>query len=368
MTAHGITNWAKTAKGNAKLDEAWLSTTEPGSKIVTLRQNRTLKDSFLKPMLDTHLWNGRVHPNYNQTKSDDYGTVTGRLSCSDPNLQQASKRNATIGRMHRSCFLADEGMIWGSVDYAQCEPVLLAVYSGAKVLLEGFRANPPRDAHSSVTKAVNSDWNRMDQEEFDRVVVPTPEFKKARDIGKRVNQTLLTGGGQGVLTEKYGIPPNEVKRIWADYFRALPEIKRLQKTSGNIMRNRGFVVSLLGRRARLRGFPQDRSKSYTSVNRLLQCGNADIIKLKMVEVDEYLKSEGRPIDMINSVHDSLDFQFHEEHRQHYYNCLGIMEDFGPDAQIKLSVPLRVEEGEGPDWAVATFGPEKTDKLDKTPIK
>lgn len=354
----GITNWGKTATGKPQFNEEWLSTFPAGQKIVTLRRSRTLKDSFMLPMLNGHIWNGRVHTTYNQTKTDDYGTVTGRLSCSDPNLQQASKRDPTIGRLHRSCFLADEGMIWGSADYAQCEPVLLAIYSGAKVLVDGFCADPPEDAHSAVTKAINSTWHAMSREEFRASGIDkTPEFKAARQTGKRVNQTLLTGGGQGVLTKKYGIPPAEVKRIWADYFRALPEIKKLQKDSERVMRNRGYVVSLLGRRARLRNWPMDKSKSYTSVNRLLQCGNADIMKLKLVEIDDYLKSEGRPMDILNTVHDSLDFQFHPDARHHYEQCLRIMTDFGPNCPIQLWVPLNVDFDEGPDWATATFGAE-----------
>lgn len=342
--------------GRPQLNEAFLSTFELGQKIVQLRRLRTLKDSFLRPMLETHLWNGRVHANYHQTKVDEYGVVTGRLSCSDPNLQQGSKRNPEIGRLHRSIFIPDEGMIWGSADYKQCEPVLLAVYSRARVLIDGFWAVPPVDAHSAVTKATNRKWASMPQADFDAAgIAITPEFKAAREIGKRVNQTLITGGGQGVLTEKYGIPKEDVSQIWDDYFAAMPEIKRLQKAAGKKMRRTGFVRSLLGRKARL----EYKNRSYIAVNRLLQCGNADILKLKMVQIDEYLKSEGRPIDLLNNVHDSIDFQFVEGNRHHWVEALNIMTDFGPGQPIVLDVPLDVDYDEGRDWAIATFGEEKS---------
>lgn len=364
LREQGVDNFVYNGKTpRPTLNEEWLSTSEHGQKIITLRKNRTLRDSFLLPMLDRHIWNGRVHPNYHQMKGEEYGTDTGRLSCSDPNLQQASKRNRKIGRMHRSCFIPDEGRMWGSADFAQCEPVLLAVYSRARVLLDGFAANPPKDAHSAVTKAIDRRWMHMSDEEFEALeIAKSPEFKAARETGKRVNQTLLTGGGKKVLTRKYGIPPDEVERVWTEYFRALPEIKRLQRQStGRMLRNK-FVRSLLGRKARL----ESSNKAYVALNRLLQCGNADIIKLKMVQIDEYLKSEGRPVDMLNNVHDSLDFQFPADPEDtgrwgegwgHYYKCLEIMQDFGEDQPIRLDVKLRVDHNEGMTWADATFGEE-----------
>lgn len=330
---HGATDWPVTeARGLPSFPEQWLMTHEAGKQIVAVRQLRTLKNTFFDPMLETHLWQGRVHTTYHQLRGDEYGTVTGRLSSSDPNFHAVSKRNKIIGRLHRSIFTPDHG-IWASVDYKQCEPVLLAYYSRCKVLLDDYRNNPKADSHQAVATAANID----------------------RDTGKRVNQTLITGGGKGVLTKKYGIPPDKVDEIWDAYFKAMPEIKELQNTSSKRMRRRGYVMSLLGRRARLR----DPNKAYTALNRLLQCGNADIIKVKMVQIDEYLASEGRPMDLINNIHDDLSYDFNEDARQHYEKCLEIMQDFSSEGQpILLDVPLRVDPGEGRNWAEATFGPEQ----------
>ena len=172
------------------------------------------------------------------------------------------------------------------------------------------------------------------------------------NYGKRINQTIITGGGKGVLTHKYKIPADEVDTIWDDYFKAMPEIRQLQKEASAVMRNRRYVISLLGRRARYR------DKDYVAVNRLLQCGNADIIKLKMVEVDEYLASEGRPLDMLNNCHDALDFQFNEEHRHVYEECLAILTRFGPGEALDLKVPIEIDRGEGPNWEIATYGEPK----------
>jgi len=339
---NGVTDWPLTPKGKPSFPEEWLDTHEPGKKIVQVRRLKTLKTSFIDPMQETHLWNGRVHTSFNQLRGDEYGTVTGRLSSSEPNLQQVPKRNEDLGRIFRSIFIPDEGMTWGSVDYSQCEPRLLAYYSQSKVLTEGYTSDPPVDAHTAVAIACFGDASKAN-----------------RDYGKRINQTLITGGGKGVIVKKYRVKPEEVDDIWDKYFERMPEIKQLQKRAARRMEERGFVRSLLGRKARL----FDRNKSYTAVNRLLQCGNADIIKLKMVEVDEYLASIGRPIDMLNNVHDAIDYQFPEEHRSVYKECLDMMQDFGPGQAIELTIPILVDHDEGPDWAIATYG-QPSDKINK----
>lgn len=325
--------------------ESWLETHEAGKQIIAVRKLETLNSTFVQPMATEHLWNGRVHTSFNQLKTDEFGTVTGRLSSSAPNLQAVPKHNEMIGRLFRSIFVPDDGMIWRSDDYAQVEPVLLAFYSRCKVLIDGYRADPPVDAHSAATRAITPNWQSLSDK----------EFKKIRnDTGKRVNQTLVTGGGKGVLVKKYKVDPKEVDRIWNEYFRAMPEIRVLQKQSSARFRRRGYVLSLLGRRARLRHANLD----YTATNRLLQCGNADILKLKMVEMDEYLASEGRPVDLLNNVHDSIDFQFLEENRKYYEECSRIMQDFSEGQVIELDVPLRVDGDEGPNWAIASYGPER----------
>lgn len=376
MEANGQTNWPLTPTGKPSFPEQFLLQSEAGKAVVDIRRLETLKSSFIEPMINNHLWNGRVHSEYNQMRGDEYGTITGRLSSSNPNLQQVPKRNVEIGKVFRSIFVPDDGMIWGSVDFSQCEPRLLAYYSGARVLVDGYLSSPPVDAHTSVTIATNPDWDELDK----------AERKARRETGKRVNQTILTGGGVRALGH-YGV--EEPERIMREYFDRMPEIKVLQKEAANVLKRRGYVCSLLGRRAHL----EDRDKSYVAVNRLLQCGNADIIKLKMVEIDEHLDRSGRPIDLLNNVHDALDFQFAEEHRKVYEECLEIMQGFGPEDEITLPVkvtdpevverfkdvakpafkdgaelytvdgkrvydvplPMEIEAGEGKSWATATYG-------------
>lgn len=344
MEKHGVTDWPMTPKTNKpSFPESWLKLSEPGRQIIAGRQVVHMLNSFITPLLEEHIWNGRVHTTFNQMRGDEYGTIIGRLSSSEPNLQQAHKRDPVRGRILRGGFIPDDGMIYAEADYRQCEPVLLAYFSRCKVLLDGFRAVPPVDAHAAVTRAMNlskgyDDWAKE-------------EKKAARENGKRINQTLITGGGKGVIVERYGADPAEVDQQYRDYFRAMPEIRTVQQTTAQLFKQRGYMVTLLGRRLHL---PR-RDLSYVALNRILSGGNADIIKSKMVEIDDYLESVGRPIDMLNSIHDALDFQFDPAHRKVYNECIEIMQRFGPDDLITLDVPLGVDHDEGANWAVATFG-------------
>ena len=336
MENNGKTDWPMTAptkafpNGQPSFSEQWLVKSDIGKHIVNLRKYENLENSFINPMIETHLFKGRVYPEYHQLRGDEYGTVTGRLSSSNPNLQQINKRNKELGQLHRSIFVPDEGMEWGSADYRQMEPTLLAYYSRCQALLDGYRADPPIDAHQVVANMTGMD----------------------RETGKRINQTLITGGGKGVLVSKYGVDPTKVDEYWRIYFEKMPEIKTLQRQASNKMAQRGFVISLLGRKCRL----NDPKKNYVGLNRLLQTGNADCLKLKLVEVDDYLRSEGDDkCNILTNVHDAIDFQFHPDYKGIYNEALKIMTNFGPGDLIKLDVPVGVDHKEGKSWAEATYG-------------
>ena len=324
----GITDYPTTDKGNSSFAESWLLTNSLGKKIIAARKYGNLINSFNNPMY-AYMHQGRIHTEFNQSRSDQYGTITGRLSSSRPNMQQVPKRNVELGKLFRSVFIPDEGMI--CVDYSQCEPRLLAHYSKCKVLLSGYLSNPPIDAHTAVAKAAGID----------------------RDAGKRLNQGLLTGMGKAKLIAELGVSEAQGEKIWDDYFRSMPEIKQLQRAAASKMRGAGFVRSILGRRARLDTRTHD--MSYKAVNRLLQCGNADIIKKAMVDIDNYLESEGDQVHMLLSIHDSIDFQFYEDNRPQFEQALKIMQDFGPDRGVSLLVPMDVDVGEGKNWAEASYG-------------
>lgn len=354
MEKHGHTDWPRTApsktrpSGSPSFPEAYLENHDAGQKVLKLRKWQNLNATFCLPLRDRHLWNGRVHTTFNQLRNDDYGTVTGRLSSNEPNLQQVPKHDEELGRLFRSAFVPDYGL-WGDRDYSQIEPRLMAYYTRAKVFLNDFRTNPLADSHTAVAKdAKGAAWDEMS----------ASEQKHFRNTwAKRVNQTVITGGGKRALMNKYKMSQREAEEALARYFRTVPELRPFQKRAARRFRERGYVISLLGRRMRL----LDPDKDYTAFNRLLQTGNADILKIKMVELQEYLDSERADVEMLLNCHDALSFQFmlDGKSRKVYAECKRLMEDFSSEsAVIKLDLPLRVDEGEGRDWAVATYGEKK----------
>jgi len=329
---NGEFGWPTTPTGRPSFPEEYLRTTAIGKKIVAVRKAKRMIDAFIDPMIERHLHKGRVHSSFNQLRGDDFGTVTGRLSSSNPNLQQVPKRDEEVGVLFRSIFKPDDGMIWGSADYSQCEPRLLAHYSGCKVLVDGYTMQPPVDAHTAVANAAGID----------------------RQSGKRLNQALLTGAGTKKAASMLGKPMEEAMEIVNQYFNAMPEIRTLQSHAADVMKSRGYVKSILGRRSRLEG----RGYEYKAVNRLLQCSNADMIKLSMVNIDRMCREVGG-IDMLNNVHDSIDFQYTPGREKAYRDALATMCDFP-----MLRVPIEVEEDSGPDWGWASYGEDSWRKIMK----
>lgn len=330
---NGVTDWHLTPKGQPSFAEEWLVKSELGRDIVAVRKFRHLENSFLTPLIERHIWNGRVHCNYNQTRGEQFGTVTGRLSSNEPNMQQVHKRDEVLGSLFRSIFIPDEGRIWSSEDYNQIEPRLLAHYAKVRVLLEGYLADPPIDAHSAVAKAANI----------------------TRQAGKTMNQALLTGAGEAKIALMLGT--DDAPKIIEDYFGRMPEIRSFQKHAAKVMQGKGHVRSWLGRRARL----EHHSFAYKALNRLLQMGNADVLKKAMVEVDEYYASEGDVVHLLGNCHDAFDDQFPEEYRHIHERGLEIMQDYGPGRSTEFAVPFIMEVDEGKNWAEATYGIETVRK-------
>lgn len=332
----------KFPNGQLSFNEAFLSHHPIGKPIIEVRKLRTLTNSFITPLVERHIWNGRVHPHYNQTRGEERGTITGRLSCDSPNMQQVPKRNKELGALFRSIFVPDPGHEWKSADYGQCEPRLLAHFAQVRTLLDGYMADPPLDAHSAVAKQAGIE----------------------REPGKRMNQALVTGAGKNRMMEllyEYGADPMEANRIYNQYFRAMPEIKPFQKKVADIYKRRGFITTLLGRRLHL----NDPRFDYQGVNRILQGGNADINKKALADVDELYASEGDHCALLNDVHDDLCHQVPPDCEKTFKRAIELMEDYGPNGQsVYLTVPMVVDVGMGKNWAEASYGVETVAKMFK----
>lgn len=326
----GRTDWPKTGKGNPSFTEKYLSTFPEGKLIVDLRKWTNLDNSFISPLLENHVHNGRVHTQFNQNKADDYGTISGRLSSSHPNMQQIPKHNKELGKLFRRGFVADEGYVFYEADWSQAEPRLFTHYSREPVLVEGYSSDPPRDMHQVVADM----------------------FQKDRGTtAKRMNMGMLTGMYPKSFAGHMDLPLDEATELWERWFKLFPGIKDFQDMAKKVIMSRGHVTTLLGRRGRM----ENRRLAYKAVSKIIQGGQADMAKYKLIEIDTYLEQEeGDIAHLLAAVHDSFVGQYPEDDSKIISNVLKILEDVqGPP--FNLLVPFKADFGKGDNWAEATYG-------------
>lgn len=330
MEAAGETNWPTTAKGAPSFTEGFLKKSETGRAIINIRQLMNLLSKFVDPLVNEHIHNGRVHAHLNQLKTDESGTAA-RFSCSDPNLQAIPKRNKKLGPRFRRVFIADEGMLFYEADYSQCEPCLFAHFSREPALVEGYSMDPPRDMHAVVADM------------FDVERDPT---------AKRMNMGMLTGMQARTFAAHMDWPLDKATQMWNKWFEGFPGIRAFQANAKALIRERGYVRTLLGRR----GHREDARFDYKATSKIIQGGNADIMKYKILEIDEWLESIGDPAHLLMTVHDSLLWQAPdtEEGRAISKRITEIMVDV-QTPPFNLRVPFRVDFDSGYSWAVATYG-------------
>jgi len=331
----GRTDWPTTAPserfpdGQPSFTEKWLSTFPEGRLIVDLREATNLINSFLSPLLERHLWRGRVWPTLHQTAQDNFGTISGRFSCSDPNLQQVPKHNKKLGRLFRSVFVPDEGFVLYEGDYSQCEPRLFAHYSREPALIDGYNASPPRDMHK-----VAADMLGVDRD----------------TVAKRVNMGLLTGMQLKTFAEHMGWDIRMARNVFNEWKRAFPEIARFQREAKQAMLRRGYVRTLLNRMCRL----DDPRFAYKATSRIIQGGNADIVKYKLREADRMLEANGDRVQLLMSIHDSFVWQAPLGEEKTVEELVRLFMDV-QSPPLSLRVPFKMDVGRGANWAEATYG-------------
>lgn len=324
-------SWPRTPKGALQFTEAILKTVPEGRDVIATRKLEHARSSFTIPLKEEHLHRGRVHTSFNQMKADEFGTVSGRLSSSRPNLQQVPKRDKFIGKEYRRCFLPDEGHIWYDNDYKQQEYVVFTDYTRDPALVAGYSANPPVDIHQNVADMLNVERD------------PT---------AKRMNLGMLYGMGIAKLALSLGVPEWQAREWMKSYHEKFPSAKGFLKTAEARARQRGFIFTYLGRKRR---FPDIRF-AHKAGNAVIQGSSADITKLKMAEIDEYFASEGDVFRLILQCHDSLSWTGPENGDKINTEALRIMGSFGKDDLITMGVPLGIDASIGNNWSEATFGP------------
>lgn len=330
VEAAGHTDWPTTEKGNPSFTERWLKTFPEGRNIVAIRKWTNLKNSFIGPLLESHVFEGRVHATFNQLKTDEYGTPA-RLSCSHPNLQQIPKRDKELAPMFRRGFVADPGFVFHEADWSQCEPRLFAHYSKEPALIEGYCQTPFRDMHQVVADMLGVERD------------PT---------AKRMNMGLLTGMFPKTFAEHMGWTVPYATEQWNRWYSAFPKVRDFQNMAKQTLQNRGYVRTLLGRRGRL----EHPRFAYRAVSKIIQGGNADIMKKKLVDIDLMLESRGDETQLLATVHDSLNWQTPEGDETTSKEICDMMADVQSEP-FNLRVPFVTDHSYGANWAEATFGGE-----------
>ena len=265
-------------------------------KIIEHRQVSKLKGTYVDalPAL-VNPKTGRIHTSFNQTVA-----TTGRLSSSEPNLQNIPARS-DMGREIRQAFLPREGWVLLTADYSQIELRLLAHFAGDEALRAAFAEM--RDIHSEVAGQIFN-------------VTPESATSDQRRVAKTVNFGILYGMSAFGLAERLGIDRNEAERFIHQYFARYPKVLGYQDALLKRARQEGYVASLLGRR---RKFDPSAIRAVTSyqgrnqaereaINMEIQASAADLIKLAMLNVHRRLNTEKRQAKMLLSVHDELVFE------------------------------------------------------------
>jgi DNA polymerase I-like protein with 3'-5' exonuclease and polymerase domains/5'-3' exonuclease len=275
---------------------------------------------------------GKIHTTYNQTV-----TATGRLSSSNPNLQNLPIRSER-GRFIREAVIPDEGCLFLSADYSQIELRLMAHFSQDEHMLAAFRSG--QDIHAATAAKIYG--------------LPIEQITKdQRRNAKTANFGIIYGISAFGLAQQLDCSRTEAKQLIDDYFAAFPRVIAYIESQKALAREKGYAVTLFGRK---RYLPDIHSQNATvrsfaernAVNAPIQGTAADIIKMAMVSIHRRLKEEGLKAQMIMQVHDELNFNVPVEEVER------VREIVVNEMQnaVHLSIPLIAECGVGENWLVA----------------
>ena len=275
---------------------------------------------------------GHIHTSFNQTI-----TATGRLSSSDPNLQNIPIRGED-GKEIRKAFVPEPGCLFFSADYSQIELRVMAHLSGDENMIEVFREG--KDLHAAT--AANIYKKPIDEVTRDE-----------RTKSKRANFGIIYGITVFGLAERLNIPRDEAKMLIDGYFETFPQVHDYMEQSKEVARKQGYVTTLFGRRrylpdinsanATVRGFAER-----NAINAPIQGTAADIIKVAMIHIFERFQKEGIKSKMILQVHDELNFSVLPEEKERVETI--VLEEMQNAFQMK--VPLVADSGFGTNWLEA----------------
>ena len=334
--------------GSPSFTKQWLAAHEhPVAKmIMDLREADKADSTFIDSIL-RHEHKGRIHTEFHQLRSDDGGTVTGRFSSSNPNLQQIPARDPEIKKIIRGLFIPEEGTQWGSFDYSSQEPRLLVHFAAS------LKGENRHDMIDSVVKAYHEGDVDLHQMVADFAGI-------SRKEAKVVNLGIMYGMGKGKLAGQLGITENEAAALLETHRDKVPFVKGLADLAMQQAAKHGVIRTLLGRRCNFHlweprtygynkplpfeeamttyGQPLTRAFTYKALNKLIQGSAADQTKKAMADC----YAEGL-LPML-TVHDELCFSV--ESSEQAARIQEIMENGLSDV---LKVPSKVDAEMGANW-------------------
>ena len=333
----GLPHGKKTARGYSTSAEVLENLRDIAPEIIDpllrYRQLTKLNSTYIEGLLRlTEAGTGRVHSTFDQV-----ATATGRISSSEPNLQNIPVRTEE-GREIRQAFLPRNGWVLLDADYSQIELRLMAHFSGDEAMLDAFRTG--QDVHA-----------RTASEIFD---VPLNEVDSTlRSRAKAVNFGIIYGISGFGLARNTGVSQQEAKSFISRYFAKYPGVKRFMDTAVADGQENGYALTLMGRRRYLPELTASNAMvrefgKRAAMNTPVQGTAADIIKLAMVRVDEALRREGLQSRLILQVHDELLLECPPEEVE---TAARILQQ-AMEGVISLSVPLSAEVHQGANWAEA----------------
>jgi DNA polymerase I-like protein with 3'-5' exonuclease and polymerase domains len=342
--------YPKTAAGAPSFTKSFLDTHEhPMAKmILEARELNKTHGTFLEPYLKHSAKDGRIHTHFNQMRNEDGGTVTGRLSASNPNLQQVPARHEIIGPMVRGLFLPEQGDIWAANDFSSQEPRLLVHYAtllglpGAEKMAQAYRDNPDTDFHQMVADMAGI----------------------KRKAAKTIGLGLMYGMGKAKLAQQLDLPVDEASDLIGTFHSKVPFLKG---TVDAVMKriehpaSGGSIRTLLGRKCRFplwepvewgvnKALPREqavieygirikRAGTYKGLNRLIQGSAADQTKAGMVALHK------AGFNLLLQVHDEIALSVrNKEEAREAANLMA--------TAVNLEVPSRVDVETGPNWGSA----------------
>ena len=304
--------------------------------------NKILEHRGLKKLLSTYVETlpklinprtGKIHSSFNQTIA-----ATGRLSSTNPNLQNIPIRDEN-GREIRKAFIpSDNNHLFLSADYSQIELRIMAAVSGDKVMTEAFRNG--EDIHAATASKIFG--------------IPISEVTSdMRRKAKTANFGILYGISAFGLSQRLNIPRGEAKQLIDDYFANFSMVKNYMDAQLVLARKRGFVETIMGRKRYLSDINSANSavRSFAernAINAPIQGSAADIIKVAMINISKQFKEKGIQSKMILQVHDELNFDVQKSELEEVKEIV----KYEMENAVKLAVPLEVEMDAAENWLLA----------------